>query len=168
MAIIFNYNIRNLLMHTGIHCGANTVNPSTSTTTSVWGLTILSGVQPSAATITSTWTNYNTTYLYHVQNVTLATSFSNTPGAPQGLILDSTPSSVAAENSGTASWGIMWPTNPTEVTIQSSSLPSTRFIVLPVTDTLGTGPIRLTSTAIVAASSYTIQDFSMVAGGGIA
>lgn len=166
MAIIYNYNIRNLWCNAGIlEAGTNwSSNPYRST----WGVTVLSGAQPSASTITSGWSSYNTAYLCHWQGVVIYQANGDTSGAAQGLALYSPTSTPNANDSGTASWAIMWPTNPSEATIQGSSLPSTQFIVVPVTDTAGNGVIRLASTSLTIGNPYSINDIVIIAGGGIA
>lgn len=169
MAIIFNQNIQNLWCAAGILRGGTTyASPASQTYTSIWAITIFSGAQPSAATITSSWSSYNTVYLCHWQNVTLYVANADTSGAAQGLGIYSAVSPATANASGTASWAILWPTNPTEATIQSSSLPSTQFIVCTASDNAGTGIVRLASTTILSGNSYTPSDVVIVAGGGIA
>ena len=162
MAVLFSLSIRNLMSY------AFTVQGTSPTTDrGTFGVTVFSGSQPSASNIESSWTSYNSTFLCHWQGVILYNIFTGTLGAAQGITILNTPSLVTALNSGTASWCILWPTNPTQATIQGSSLPSTRFVVGPVSDTTSNGIIRFASTSFISGNSYTINDANIIFSGGI-
>lgn len=163
MAILYYRTIRNLFLGGGILFSATTRAANERAT---FAFTVFSGVQPSAATITSTWTNYNTTFLAHWQGIQVYQPSYSTTDA-QSLSLYSGSSSSTAANSGTASWAIMWPTNPSQATISGSTLPSTSFIVLPASALAGTGMIRFSNTSFVSGNSYTIDDINIAASGGV-
>lgn len=158
MAVIFFRNIRNLILSRGIRDSATTVN--------TFAFTIFSGVQPTASTVAGNWTNYNTTFLAHWQGGVVSQANANTSGVSQTLTLSTIPGAVTANASGTASWAIMWPTNPSQATISGSSLPNTSFIILPVSDIAGNGMLKLTSTTVVQGNSYTIAELNIIALGG--
>lgn len=166
MAIIFYRSIRHSFLHMGIIRSGT--GAAFNLTRSTFAITVYSGVQPSAATITSTWTSYNTTFLAHWPGVVL-----NQPNAtvgidsPQALQLYTASGNATAANSGTASWAIMWPTNPSQATISGASLPSTSFIVLPVSLVTGSGMIRFNDLTFTSGSSYAINDVNIRATGGV-
>lgn len=165
MAIIFYRSIRHVFLHMGIIRSGT--GASSSLTRSTFAITVYSGAQPSAADITSTWTNYNTTFLAHWQGVVLdQPAAGGTIDSLQYLSLYTATGSSTAANSGTASWAIMWPTNPTQATISGTSLPSTSFIVLPVSLITGSGMVRFNSLTFTSGSSYVIDDVTIRANGG--
>lgn len=163
MAILFNRNIQNLFLLSGVIWACQTRPDFVSGT---FGVTVFSGSQPSAATIASNWTNYNTTFLAHWQTVQIKHTNYNTTGS--FLELYAPVGSSTAANSGTASWAIMWPNSTTQANVSSSTLPSNQFIVVPVSDTAGNGVIRFINNVLVSGSSYQINDVLITPGGGSA
>lgn len=167
MAVLFQKNIRNFMSWAFISQGTNSTSYGLTTT---YAITVFSGVQPSASTIQSSWSSYNTTFLCHWQGVILYNVYSQSPassGYPQGFVLQNNPGSVTAINSGTASWCILWPTNPTQATVSGSSLPSTKFMVGPVSNQASNGLVRFISTSFTSGSSYSINDINLILGGGV-
>jgi hypothetical protein len=167
MTILFQNSLNNLIANQGVIAGVMGGDPVIGTTTpstATVAVTIFSGVQPSAATITSGWTSYNTTFLAHWTGVGYQYIGSNIPGV--GLISQSnTPTAVLAANSGTASWGIIWGSNvaagSSSGQIGGSTLPNTRFIVGPVSLAGGNGMISLSTLTIVSGVSQSLTNSSI-------
>lgn len=165
MTIQYSQPSRNLFLQRGL---VGTLLQTTSYGTAVnRAITLYSGAQPAADTIVSSWSSYNASYLIHWQNIPLINPY---PDATVPYITNNTlPSAVAATNSGTATWAIVWAGNPATGTaagqIGNATIPTTSFIIVPVSDVFGTGIIKLTTTTIVAASSYMFLDFTMKVGG---
>lgn len=153
MAILFSSRIRNLMARCMLF----------NSTTSTYAVTVYSGVQPAASAITTTWTNYNSLFLVHIQNVVLqCANFA----ATNPIIDLSSSGSGTAVNSGTAAWAILWPTNPTQASVQGGTIPSTQFVVCDVSTILGLGVIRFNSTTITSALSYSVVDVGITFSGG--
>lgn len=162
MAVIWWYPIRNLQCNAIV--GRSTLQAD-SPYRAGFSVTLYGGVQPSAETITNNWTSYNSNFLVHILNVFGQYPYIENPAQPQGIAFYSSGTATAA-NSGTATWAIMWPTNPDQTAISGGTLPSTLFMVVPVTDLTSNGAIRLTSTSIVSSNSYSVTDINILFSGG--
>lgn len=147
MALRFHpTNISALLIGRGIL--ASGINASSA-------ITVYSGVQPTAAEIEANWSLYkstNSNFLGHFTGAVWS--------QPSSLIASITtfPGAVQASNSGTAAWCIIWTINPALSEMGSSAIPSTSFIVGPVTTLVGTGVVRFNSTTFTANTSISILD----------
>lgn len=161
MAIIFSQSISGTMIARGIMVPMGmTTTASSSITVS---LTVYSGVQPSAATIASSWSSYNTTYLFHLPGVSyFIPNWDNTTLLGGYMTKNNNPTAVAAINSGTASWAIIWCSNVAAGSgagqIQNATIPNTSFLVGPVTLDSGNGIVKLFDLNIISANSYTILD----------
>lgn len=166
MALLFSPSIANMFVFRGI-LGAVTGVATTGQTysqqpTVTLAVTIYSGVKPSAATITSSWSSYNTTYLFHQPGVNyVQAQFNLVPGGGF-LTRSNNPTAVTALNAGTASWCIIWCNNVAAGTgagqIGNATLPNANFIVGDVTIGSGDGIVTLNSLAITGGSTVTILD----------
>ena len=165
MTILYSVESRALFMNRGI---MQTLFASDVYATAVnRAITLYGGSQPAADSVVSSWATYNTSFLVHWQNIPL---INPAPSSSAPFLTNRTlPSAVAATNSGTASWAIVWAGNPATGTaagqISNATIPTTSFIIVPVSDVFGTGVLKLTTTTIVAATSYMFLDFTMKAGG---
>lgn len=163
MTFKFHQNIRNLAAYRGISLG---MNNGTATSVSIY-----SGVQPSAATITSNWASngYNSNYLIHYPTGAIWTQQNgSTVGSGGMLLMTGIPAATVAANTGTATWAIIWGQVVASGTaagqIGSSTLPAASFIVVPCSDTLGNGAIRFLTTTIASGTSYSISDSTINVG----
>jgi hypothetical protein len=124
------------------------------------GVTVYSGAAPTAAAVAASWATYNSTnsiFLAHFTNMTWSQ-----PG--QGTLLQMTgaPTPVTPINNGTASWAIIWAGQPTGPQLASSTLPFTKFLLVSVSDAVGDGVIRFSSTAFtIAGGPVSVLDASM-------
>lgn len=143
MALIYHPNIRGLIANTGIL-------PQFSSPS----ITLYSGTQPNPASIISSWSSYNSSssdLLWHAQN-----------GLTMSIINDVTvyasafPALASPVRNGTASWAILWVSNLAYSAMGTSTIPSTYFIVLPVSNTTGNGVVRLESTSLSTATAMTV------------
>ena len=152
MTILFQTNIRNTMIGRGILPGL-AIPPGGV------GVTIYSGVQPTAATIAANWSTYNSgnaSFLIHFFNVGWTQPLS---GLATFASITTFPVLTAASNTSPGAWCIIWATNVTAPNLGSGPLPNTSFLVGPVTDTVGNGVVRFNpNTNFVAASSYNITD----------
>lgn len=149
MATQFEANIRNLMVGRGIL--------PVFTTSNTGAITLFSGDQPSANTLISDWNTIRSLLLITWQSVGYAQSGATSPGT--GIFVGNSLPSATAQASGTATWGVIWATN-LNVT-PASSLPTTSFIIVPVSDSAGNGVIKLASTSLVSGSPYTIQTLTI-------
>lgn len=156
MALIFTSPIANLFLFQSIQY----LYPANTFT-----CTIFSGTQPNAAQITSSWSTYSANYLVHwTAGSWVAPTSPDTFDAPQ-LMTANVPLAKTAFRSGTASWAILWPQpSVTEALVQGATLPSTKFLVVPVTVNGGNGVVKLTDTNIVVGNSYQPNDITIRAG----
>lgn len=158
--MLFSPSVAGLLAGRGVMIPMGMTSNAASNVTVA--LTVYSGTQPSANTISSNWTNYNTTYLFHMANVEyeLVYSSSNTLS---GLISNANfPTSNAAVSGGTAGWCIIWCSNVQNGNgagqIANTTIPNAQFLVGPVTEAWGNGVVRLTNTSISSAQTYNFVD----------
>lgn len=132
-------------------------------------VTVYGGVQPAAATIAASWATYNTSFLFHQPSIYLLQSNYSTYAAAGKLVKSGTPTAVTAANTGTATWAIVWVNGGTAIAagtaagqISNATIPSTQFIVCPVTTTAaGTGFVLLSSTSITSGVSSTVDNFNI-------
>lgn len=165
MTILFNSNIRNLLIGRGLldalAGSGGSSNPGNGIATV--SVTVFTGAQPSAANIAANWSSYNTTYLAHWAGVQYNQPLYDVPGTGVMLTMYSSPPPTVAFGTGGATWGIIWTTNLPESSIQGAVLPNANFIVGNVSLGSGTGVIRLADLNIVAATSVSLLDSSITA-----
>lgn len=175
MAIIFNKVIQQSAISSGLiasmtnnffYSGGGSAYSAKGTV----AITIFSGTQPTSANIISNWSTFNNSFLCHWQNIQLVQMWLSTttsPNTPTNLLqLYELSSGASAENSGISTWAIVWPTNPTQSAVSGSSIPSTKFLIVPVSNSQEDGVVILYDTNIVSGNNYYIADFSMSAFGG--
>lgn len=123
------------------------------------GITAFSGTQPSAAQILANWTTYAAQILVHWSGVTYTRPLDGvlmTMGTPA-------PSPATATGTGTATWGLIWTTNVMPSDLNNGTIPSTQFMVVPVSLTLDDGVVRLATTTINTGDSVQLLDTSITA-----
>lgn len=163
MAILFSPSVAGLMAGRGILVPMGMTTNAQSNV--VVSLTVYSTsqAQPLANTIADNWTSYNSTYLFHMQNVQYKLD-SPTSNTQSGLIINAnTPTSNTALNTGTASWCIIWCSNVpngsgSAGSIGHSTLPNSQFLVGPVTYAYGNGIVRLSNLSVTSGSTYTFVD----------
>ena len=150
MTILFHPNIRNLMIGRGILAGG---------LTSACGITIYSGIQPTAAAIAADWATYNSLNAKFLAHFTGAIWSHPLSGTTTFCSITTFPPATPATNTGTGSWCILWMTNPTGTQLSSTTLPSTQFIIGPVSNLTGNGIVRFsTDTNFTIGVSRTIGD----------
>ena len=147
MTISFHPNIRHVFAEQGVRLGLG------------GGISVYSGAQPSPQTIIDNWsTTYNAN-----QSAFLWTS----TGTAWSLLSSITvyastlPTSALPVRNGTAAWAILWSTAPTLANQQTSTIPTTKFIVVDVSSNAGTGVVRFLSATMDTATSVTPQDIGI-------
>jgi hypothetical protein len=148
MTVKFTTSIRNLTIGRGILSGI-----AASVAVSIY-----SGAQPTAANIITNWTSYNSTnsiFLLHYSSVGFTQPAS-------GILMTVTtfPAATLPTNTGTGAWAIIWATNPL-IAAMSGAIPTTSFIVGPVSDSVGNGIIRFSNTTITTGVSKSLLDGSI-------
>lgn len=79
-----------------------------------------------------------------------------------GLLLQiGIPPAIAAINTGIGTWAILWDINVTRLQMDGAALPSSKFIVVPVSNDTGPGVIRFADTSFVAGASKVMSDGSL-------
>ena len=159
MALTFFSDVLNAFVYNGIY---SQVSWNVSTNTSV---TVFSGTQPSAADVLASWPTYSAQYLAHWTGVQWPTPAGYNTLGSGNQITANTPAAQNAFRSGTATWAIWWTSNISEATVQGASLPSTAFVILPVSGSTGTGCVRMTSTSLTSGVSYQPTDITIRTGG---
>jgi hypothetical protein len=123
------------------------------------GVTVYQGTAPLPSAITASWATYNsstTDYLVHFTN-----AIWSLPGTGPLIQLSTAPTPVNAVRSGTAAWAILWAGQPSGAQLASVTLPFANFLVVSVSDAVGDGVIRFTSTTLTSGVSASVLDASM-------
>ena len=170
MTIIYHQNIRNTYLASGIMLPLS--NGQSVASSRVASITFYSGSQPTAVQIESAWTNYNSSYLFHLPNFSIQQPNATITGTGIVIVNFGLPTPQTAINTGVATWAILWMKNILAGTaagqIGSTTLPYTKFVILPISDLSQIYPVRLVDTSIVSGSVYNIADLNILANGGIA
>lgn len=132
---------------------------STSGVTGYTCITVYGGVRPSASTVANNWSTYNSvgsiimgTYYQAAFNYNSTLNYWYATNGGWTSIGGTT-------NAGTATWAILWPVYlPNIVSWNTSSIPSTLFMVVDVSNPTGTGVVRVASTTVTAGTPPTIVD----------
>lgn len=151
--MIYDQNLRNLYIFQAIIAGS----------TANIAITVFEGTQPTAANITSSWSSASANYLQHWTGAYWTQPTGTTVGAGNVCMIGATPTAQLANKTGTATWGVIWASNVTEASVQSSTLPNANFIVGPVTDISGNGMIKMNSTSTTAGSNVTFVTDASIA-----
>ena len=172
MAVIFQKNLRNTFLYcfNGAAMHGNYI-PANAANGFLTALTIYGGMQPTAAQFYNGWYSpgYNNSMLLHFSDLTLYQPNATVADTGVALINSGTPDPVAATNTGTAAWAVLWNQPYTLGTLQGTNAPQSypKWVIIPISTLSGTLPIRMTSLS-VGGSTYSIADFSITAAGGIA
>lgn len=178
MAILYSPSIAPLVLCCGILKSAGfsesagnfyTYTNALTNPTGTVNVTVYGGTQPSAATILSGWTTYNTSFLFHQPSIGIVQTAYSSDSVASKLTINGTPTAVTASNTGTATWAIVWVNGGTAIAagtgagqISNATIPNTRFIVCPVTTTASvTGFVLLSSTSITSGTSATVNNFNI-------
>lgn len=132
MALIWDYSIRGLFINRGIKAAM---------AASV-AITVYKGTQPSGSDIVNNWSNYkanSSDFLAHYSG----SVWTQQPYHGQLLTMSTNPTvSSPAFQSGEATWAIIWMTNPLFANIDLTTIPTTSFIIVPCSNTVGKGVLR--------------------------
>ena len=155
MALIFSPSITKLMAASGI---ASLLSPYYNTPTAI---TVYSGTQPTAATILANWTDYNSGSVNCLANFN-GCIWATQPVGSALTQVQTYPTAIPI-NSGTVTWAILWCNmNVNNTQLSDTTIPTTLFFVVPVSDTTGTGIIRFESIALVTGTSVSILDASIL------
>jgi len=156
MALIYSPSIRTLIAGSLLRTfGTNYagINPTR--------IMVFSGVQPTPEQVIADWTTYSSLCLAYFTDAKL-----NTPAFTNLIQMSTAPTPVNAITSGTTTWAIIWcgaisTDGPT--ILSSSAPPTTSFMVVPVSDQLGQGVVRLVNPVLIAGdnSTYEIADITI-------
>ena len=151
MALIFSTSFTQLMANVIYQVVSGNVDSSATST-----VTVYSGTQPAASDIIANWANYTSagaTYLANFTGIEWQLDPGNTSAC---TIFQST--AATPVNSGTATWAILWgQAYLADASLASGgAIPTSTFIVVPVSDITGTGIIQFTSAALTAGTPVTI------------
>lgn len=150
MAITFNTNIASAYMGLGF-------NPIMIPTNGA-SISVYSGARPTAATLASNWSSYNSNtssfllpYFAGGTNAWVFSSVSNSWALVPSLYNNFIGSIL---HTGTATWAVIWGAYMTTISnYNTATLPTTNFIVVDVSDSTGTGTLRLNNTTFTVGSA---------------
>ena len=134
---------------------------ATKFTAGARSISIYSGVQPTATAVSEAWSSYkssNSIFLAHFNDVAMSNGYSLT--TPSLTLTTPPTSSVTPSNNGTAAWAIIWGANnvnPAALSVPASGV----FLVVPVTNQLANGVVRLASTNVLTSSPLSIADIGL-------
>lgn len=151
MALIWDTTIGGLMINRGIKM----------VMTATVAMTVYKGVQPSQADITANWANYkagSTDFLCHYSG----SVWTQQPAHGNLLGMSTAPTASSnAQQSGTATWAILWMTNPLIADLNSVTIPTINFIVIPCSDSIGKGVIRYQDPVFISGQPKTITEASL-------
>lgn len=170
--MIFSPSIATLMAGAGVLKGMGYTeatfasNGGNSTPVVTVAATIYSGIQPSAAAITSSWASYNTNFLFHQPGISIIqlnySSLTNSGGI---LEISGSPTAVTAANNGTASWAILWCSNVAAGSsagqISNATIPNVNFIVGPVTLTASNGMLTMANLSSTSGNSISVSGLNL-------
>jgi hypothetical protein len=163
MSLIFSPQTRTLVAGSLLRSMSTYVLYSGPNAPVQWSVTVFGGAQPTAAAIAADWTQYNASpnMLVHFTNPSF---YLVQPG--NMLQMSTAPTPKNAMNTGIATWAIIWggtngPAPVTDVAIVDTPLPRTRFMVVPVSDSIGNGVVRLDSTSLTVGVPAAIGDVTL-------
>jgi hypothetical protein len=124
-------------------------------------ITIYAGTQPTPATVETNWaTDYvsaNANFLAHYQGAVWTVNNASDTGTL------TPPAAVNASNTGTGAWAILWASNPALASM-NGAIPTTAFMVVPVTVSGGQGVIQVASLAFTSGVSKAIASGTLLVG----
>lgn len=123
------------------------------------GMTIYAGTAPTPDQIVANWSAYNSTtadYLVHFTNAQWTQAGSTNPTSL--IQITTVPTAVAAVRSGTATWAILWAGQPSGGQLSGTTLPFSNFLVVNVSDQVGDGVVRFSSTTFTSGVSVSVFD----------
>lgn len=123
------------------------------------GMTIYSGVAPTAASVAASWATYNTSTPDYL--LTFTNAAWSQPSFGPLLSISTYPTAQTPVNTSTASWAIIWAGVPTPLQLSSTTLPMANFLIVGVSDSIGDGIIRFASTSFVTGSPVSVFDGNM-------
>lgn len=166
MALQFRDSIKYLFLHSGMLFGMSGWNggyqlsqPAIYTSCTIFG-----GTRATAAQLLASWSTYNSTNnpnllahytsaQWHIPNVT--TSSGNV------LTIITLPANSTPLNTGVGSWAVLWNNNANQASLSSTTIPSTSFIVVDISDLAGTGVLKFNSLSFVAGIPHAMHAGSM-------
>lgn len=131
-----------------------------------FSITIWGGAQPTAANLITNWTSYfNTNLIHYDYRATYCPQQSSAPAygsyfGPATLANNGVWIGASASNTGNATWGVVW-AGGSQVNSLTSTIPTTSFIIVPVSDLAGNGVIKFSSISMTAGQSYQISSFNL-------
>lgn len=153
MALLWDTTIRGLFINRGIKLAM-------SVTVAV---TIYKGIQPTASDIIANWPAYksgSTDFLCHYSG----SVWTQQPAHGQLLGMSTPPTATSVvQQTGEATWAILWMTDPLLAAVEGDTLPGANFIVIPCSNTVGKGVIRYEDPLLVIGEVKIITEASLSA-----
>lgn len=148
MALIYSPSLSSLFMHGLIMPYGNGINNQFS-------VVFMSGTQPTPAQLIAGWDSTYKFPLNCLAAATLALNWTQT----DTLVSILNPQTITAFGTGTTTWAVWFGNNNWLSSASfSNGLPTTNFMILPVSVSTGNGIIRLNTVDLVSGQPVTITD----------
>jgi hypothetical protein len=122
--------------------------------------TVYSGTQPTAQSVEQNWLSYNSSNSICLAHYSGSAGITFQYNAPTLTYFFTNPSNTitsTALNSGDAAWAIIWMAQSVDISLLS--IPSSsKFVIVPVTNTSGVGVIRYTTTTSTQGQAFIPYD----------
>jgi hypothetical protein len=122
--------------------------------------TVYSGTQPTAQTVEQNWLSYNSSNSICLAHYSGSVGITFQYNAPTLTYFFTNPTDTitsTALNSGNATWAIIWMTQSVDISLLAAPA-SSKFVVVPVTNTSDIGVIRYTSTTATQGQAFRPYD----------
>lgn len=133
-------------------------------------ITVYSGAQPTATDVANNWNSYKSSNAACLAHFVVGPAWSYNAGTLTWYNTSNT-STTLTYNTGTATWAIMWNGNSnlvgsgwpgiSSVQISGGTIPSNYFQVVSVSNSTGTGIVRMVDVNIVPGTTATVTSSGM-------
>jgi hypothetical protein len=123
-------------------------------------VTVYSGTQPTAQTVEQNWLSYNSSNSICLAHYTGSAGITFQYNAPTLTYFFTNPTNTitsTALNSGVATWAIIWMAQSVDISLLAVPA-SSKFVIVPVTDTSGVGVIRYLSATATQGQAFRPYD----------
>jgi hypothetical protein len=163
MALMFRDSAKFVYLYRGILQGMASLGGTAPNQVGYTAITVYGGTRPTAAAILASWPTYNsaTSNLlahfvsagWNIPGVTLTTG--------SVMAMPYPPGNAIPLHTGTGTWAILWPTNISQASLANSTIPSTSFMVVDISDLAGTGVVKFNTLDFVTGVSHAVYSGSM-------
>lgn len=132
-------------------------------------ITVYGGAQPTATDVANNWNSYKSSNADCLAHFVVGPAWAYNAGTLTWYNTSNT-STTLTYNTGTATWAIMWNGNSvlvggggsiSSVQISGGTIPSNHFQVVSVSDSTGTGIVRMVNVNVVPGTTATVTSSGM-------